>query len=551
MNSFLALYPDLRGRLIVSCQAPEGSAFREPSVVARFAKAAADAGAAGIRANGPDDIRAICKTVAVPIIGIWKILQADGKILITPTFEAARELLQAGASMIALDCTLRGQRSGALERLQRIRADLGVPVLADIATVEEAVQAVDAGADAVLSTLRGYTPETQHISEFDPSFIAELCAAVDAPVIAEGRIQTPRQAGEAIDAGAFAIIVGRAITEPDAITRRFVMALDARQGHDDSIGCLIGIDLGGTRTKYGLVSRRGDLIFHGASATPWDGGRQSLLYHLKDTATCCLEEAQRRNLRVDALGIATAGWVDPNSGAVAYATENLPGWTGTQIGTFLRDALNLPVAVENDANALAIAEKYFGAAKGAADFICITLGTGVGGGCFIGGQLNRGRHFLANAIGHISIQPDGPPCTCGLSGCLEYYTNAAALMRYAGHAKYTSPEEIIDAANSGDVVAYRAIQALARYLAIGCASVVGLLDPDMLILAGGLVQNNPILLKELEDELSKRVTAWPQRKLQVQTSPLGYSAGVLGAAAVALDRLSEDGGSAATSGYLE
>jgi glucokinase len=125
------------------------------------------------------------------------------------------------------------------------------------------------------------------------------------------------------------------------------------------------------------------------------------------------------------------------------------------------------------------------------------------------------------------------PCTCGLRGCLESYANAAALLRYAAPGNYTSSEQVIAAANAGDPVAEGAIRTYAKYLAIGCACIVNLLDPEMLILAGGLAQHNPLLVSALTEELAKRVTAWSQRKLQVQASALGYSAGVLGAAALA------------------
>jgi glucokinase len=97
----------------------------------------------------------------------------------------------------------------------------------------------------------------------------------------------------------------------------------------------------------------------------------------------------------------------------------------------LVEAVHMPVAVENDANALAVAEKAFGRARHAGTFVCITLGTGVGGGCYADGRLQRGAHFFANGLGHIQLDASGPPCTCGQSGCLETYTNAAALMRYA------------------------------------------------------------------------------------------------------------------------
>jgi glucokinase-like ROK family protein len=533
MSSLEELYPMLRARLLVSCQSWENDAFEDASCMARFARAAVEGGAAGIRADSPEEIRAIRQAVSVPIVGIAKVMQDDGRILITPSFEGARQLIEAGANLVAVDCTSRGQRFGAFERLRRIKAELGVPVLADIATVEEAVQAAEAGADAVLSTLRGYTPETTLERVFDPAFIADLARAVSVPVIAEGRVVTPRQACEALDAGAYAVIVGTAITRPAIITHRFVSALQARKRGRDPQRTFIGIDLGGTSTKFGLVNNRGDLLFNSATPTPWKEGREALLSHLKQVAATCLEEAQRRATHPEAIGLATAGWVDPQNGLVVYATENLPGWTGANPASYLREAFNLPVAAENDANALAVAEKHFGAAQAASDFVCITLGTGVGGGCYIAGQLHRGRHFFANALGHVPIEPGGLPCTCGLSGCLEPYANSSALLRYAGASKFASAEQVIAAANSGDSVAQDAIRTLAGYLAIGCSSIVSLFDPEMLILGGGLAQDNPFLLEALSEELAKRVLIWPERKLRVEASPLGYSAGVLGAAAVA------------------
>jgi putative N-acetylmannosamine-6-phosphate epimerase len=223
-----AVAPALRKlyrKLIVSCQAREGEPFRDPQSQARFALSAVDGGAAGIRAQGADDVRAIRAVVSVPIIGIRKIKQDDGRVLITPTLESARELVSAGADLIALDVTARGQRFGALERVRRIRDELKTPALADISTIEEALMAVDAGVDAVLSTMRGYTDDTASVDTFDCEFIRDLVNCCSVPVIAEGMIETPEQARQALDAGAFAVVVGSAITRPVTIARRFASAL--------------------------------------------------------------------------------------------------------------------------------------------------------------------------------------------------------------------------------------------------------------------------------------------------------------------------------------
>ncbi len=534
--SFEALYSRFFQRLVVSCQAAQGDPFRDPNCMARFAAAAVSAGAAGIRANGVEDIRAIRRAVAVPVIGLEKAAASDDRILITPSFEAARALVEAGSDIVAVDCTARGQRYGAFERVRRIQEELRVPVMADIATVEEAIAAAEAGAALVASTMRGYTQETAAVESFEESFIAELARQVRAPVVAEGRIHTPEQAAAALRAGAYAIIVGTAITAPRQIAEAFVQALE-RERTRQAVRHVLGIDLGGTNTKFGVVSSEGRLALEGACSTPWSAGRDGLLAHLRQVATERLSAARGAGLSPSAVGVATAGWVNPQLGRVVYATGNLPGWTGTEIGRELEAALGLPVAVENDANALAVGERRFGSARGVDNFVTITLGTGVGGGCYIGGRLNRGAHFFANALGHIPVEPNGLPCTCGLRGCLEAYTNAAALLRYAGDARFGSAEAVIRASVGGDAGARKAIQTQARHLATGIAAIVQLLDPELIVLSGGLVQANPVLIQELLPALRERLTVWDERRLAVRVSELGYHAGVLGAAAVALDRI--------------
>ena len=523
----------IRGRLMVSCQAGEGDVFRDPKLMSLFAAAAVAGGAAGIRANGPDDIRAIRKITEVPIIGIDKILLPDGLLLITASFESARALVEAGADMVALDCSERGQQAGAFGRIREIHAKLRVPVLADVASVEQAVSAVEAGADFVLSTLRGYTEETNHALDFDPKFIEELVRASAVPVIAEGRISSPEQARQAIAAGALAVVVGTAITRPTEIARRFAAAIESEHVRRHAVRHAIGIDLGGTQTKYGIVGSDGSLLFKAAVETPAKSGARALLDHLKHVAQSATKKATELGYEPLALGVATAGWVD-DTGRVAYATDNLPGWTGTPVGEELALASGLPVAVENDANALAVGEKHFGAARSLRDFVCITLGTGLGGGCYVAGRLNRGAHYLANMLGHIPLIPDGVSCSCGLRGCLEPYVNAAALVRYAGDS-HVSAAQVIAGANAGEQRASEAIRTLARHLARGCAAPVSLLDPEALILGGGLVESNPILISALSDELRHFLRPWENRALRIIPSQLAYHGGVLGAAALAFE----------------
>ena len=523
-----------RGSLIVSCQAPVGSALGRPEVMARMAAAVAGAGAAGIRADGADNVAAIHKAVSVPIVGISKQKQDDGRILITPSFDAARALVQAGAAAIALDCTVRGQSLGALDRLRRIRQELGVPVLADIATLEEAQSAEEAGADFVLTTLRGYTPETEHATEFEPDFVRELVRSLRTPVIAEGRIGTPRQAQRAFEAGAFAVIIGSAITRPDFITRSFIDGFDRvlRNGADAAIG----VDLGSTNTKFAIVRRDGSLVSQHSCPTPALAGRDALLGHIDHIVAQCVDAASHFRIKPAAVGIATGGWIDPNRGRVVYATGNLPGWSGAEIRSELERTAGLPVAVENDANAMAVAERRFGLGRTIENFAAVTLGTGVGGGCYVGGRLSRGAHFLGNAVGHIVVEPGGLPCNCGQAGCLEVYANAAALVRYAGSG-FVTAADVVRAACSGDATARSAMRTYAGYLARGLASLVHLLDPELIALSGGIAENNDILLADLYDCMSQLVIGWNRRRLRLELSKIACFGGVIGASAVAFDEL--------------
>src|SRR5512135_987668 len=292
MKTLPEICQKFREQLIVSCQAPEGDIFHGPYAMARFAVAARQGGAAGIRANGIADVAAIRRAVDLPIIGIRKTPLPEGGWLITGSFDAARELVAAGADIIALDCTRRGQKVGALDRVRRIGAELGVPVMADIATLDEAFAARQAGADLIATTLRGYTAETAEIRAFDPAFVRLLVEKLEAPVVTEGRIHTPEQAREALRAGSFAVVVGTAITAPREIARRFAGMLAMEREHRVRNQHFVAIDLGGTNTKSGIVSREGELLHTSVVSTPAGGGRKVLLDHLKAVVRQCMVTAQ-------------------------------------------------------------------------------------------------------------------------------------------------------------------------------------------------------------------------------------------------------------------
>ena len=223
------LIVSLRGGLIVSCQALPYEPLFGPEIMARLAVAAEAGGAAGIRANSPADIAAIRAVTSLPLIGLSKIDVAGFDVYITPTVADALAVSDSGADVIALDATNRPHPEGtASEAITRAREATGKPILADISTYDEALAAQDAGAAFVSTTMSGYTPYSSQQEDPDLDLIRRLAPVLTVPLIAEGRIATPEQARAALDSGAWAVIVGGAITRPQQITARFVRAVSGR-----------------------------------------------------------------------------------------------------------------------------------------------------------------------------------------------------------------------------------------------------------------------------------------------------------------------------------
>ncbi|WP_369200817.1 N-acetylmannosamine-6-phosphate 2-epimerase [Streptomyces sp. PU-14G] len=214
----------VKGRLIVSCQAPPGDPMRETGTLVRLARSAAAGGAAGIRVNEPEVVAAVTAAVQLPVIGLWK--DGDTGVYITPTVRHALVVADAGAHVVAADATARPRPDGStFADLVTAVHQAGALVMADVSTFEEGVTAAREGADLVSSTLSGYVPGTPRGAGPDLRLVATLAEALDVPVVAEGRINTPDEAAEALALGAHSVVVGTAITAPTALTGRFVERL--------------------------------------------------------------------------------------------------------------------------------------------------------------------------------------------------------------------------------------------------------------------------------------------------------------------------------------
>lgn len=224
MNKILEKW---RGGLIVSCQAPAASPLAFPEIIAAFAETAELNGAVGVRIDSPAHIAAVKARVDVPILGIYKIVSETSEVYITPTFDAAEKIAAAGADIVALDATFRTRPNEEKieDIVEKIKNNLNKPCAADVATFAEGMRAAELGFDAVITTLSGYTEETKNIIEPDFELVEKLSKNLKIPIICEGRLSSPEHIRRAFECGAFAVVVGSAITGIDGLVRKFAAAL--------------------------------------------------------------------------------------------------------------------------------------------------------------------------------------------------------------------------------------------------------------------------------------------------------------------------------------
>jgi glucokinase len=276
-----------------------------------------------------------------------------------------------------------------------------------------------------------------------------------------------------------------------------------------------GIDVGGTKI-LGVVL---DAEVEVRIATPL--GRDAVLD--------AIAEVTRLLGPVDAVGVGMPGPVDRRG--VLRVGAHLPGLFDVPVADELRDRLEVPVVVDNDATCAAMGEYGRGAARGTSDAVVVTLGTGIGAGLIAGGELQRGAHGYAGEPGHMVVEASGVPCDCGRRGCWEQYASGPALARYGGVAR---GEEVTAAARAGDATALAALEQFASWVAIGLADLVNLLDPELVVISGGLAVDADLYLPAVEQALPALVLGGRHRDVpRVVPAELGARAGAIGAALLA------------------
>jgi glucokinase len=291
---------------------------------------------------------------------------------------------------------------------------------------------------------------------------------------------------------------------------------------------VIGIDVGGTKILAGLVDREGTVAAHREYATPRDSEAELL-----DALEAAVREL--RDQTVVAVGFGIPSRIDQRAG-IAIGSVNVP-LVEVPFRDVMRERLGLPVAIDNDANAAAIAEWKAGAARGASDVVMLTLGTGVGGGLILGGKPYRGSIGAGGEIGHIVIVHDGAPCSCGGRGHLESYVSGKAADAVAREAfgPAADAHRLVRLANEGDALAVELLTEIGRKLGSGIASLINTFDPELVVIGGGFAAAGDLLLAPARDVMEREALKPMRDEVRVVRAELGTSAGMIGAAMVAFE----------------
>ncbi|MEV6035215.1 ROK family glucokinase [Nonomuraea sp. NPDC052116] len=307
----------------------------------------------------------------------------------------------------------------------------------------------------------------------------------------------------------------------------------------------IGVDIGGTKVAAGVVDDKGVIVEHTLRPTAAD--RPDLV---AETVADVVRELSAGR-QIEAVGVGAAGFVDETRSMVRFA-PNL-AWREEPLQKKIGGLVGLPVVVENDANAMAWGESRFGAGRGQSFVVCITLGTGIGGGLVVDGALYRGRWGMGAEFGHMQVLPGGRQCGCGNVGCWEQYASGQALVKDAREIAEDHPEqakillglaggkiegeEITEAARLGDEASLAAFASLAEWLGQGMADLASVLDPGCFIVGGGVSRAADLFIDRARQAFAEKLTGRGHRPLaEIRLAELGASAGVVGAADLARQR---------------
>ena len=270
----------------------------------------------------------------------------------------------------------------------------------------------------------------------------------------------------------------------------------------------------------------------------------NILNRIKKLINECFTFAKANELEIVSIGMGCPGLIDSTNGIVRFS-PNLPSWNNVEIGKIMSEEFNIPVFIDNDVRVATLGEYNFGAGKGYKNILCITVGTGVGGGIILNGELQRGLTQSMGEIGHITLKKDGPLCGCGNYGCLEALASSTAIIRETKEVLKQGKSEIMSnmveqgsqinaylvtqAAKQGDPEAQRIMNETGEWVGIGLSTVINLLNPEIIIIGGGVSLAGDVLFNPIKETINKRALKIPGSFVKVVPAQLGDSAGMIGA----------------------
>jgi glucokinase len=313
----------------------------------------------------------------------------------------------------------------------------------------------------------------------------------------------------------------------------------------NSSGLVFAADVGGTHIRAAVVDQDGKILLRTKQNTPQANDPDEIVRALVNA----VREGEKLGIanEITAVSVVVPGTVDVEKGMVVRA-PNVPSLNGFQLTDALSSELNRSALIENDANAAAVGEMWLGAGRGKRTIVCVTLGTGVGGGIVLDGKLWRGVDGAAAEIGHMCVDPfGGVACGCGSRGCLEVYASATAIVRMTREAKPRYPESVLDekeeltsqiifdAGVAGDELALEVFRRMGVYLGIGLANLINILNPEMIVIGGGLANGWQLFEKNMRQQVAERAFPLLAARVQIVRAACGDDAGLLGAARLAFD----------------
>jgi glucokinase len=315
----------------------------------------------------------------------------------------------------------------------------------------------------------------------------------------------------------------------------------------------LGIDLGGTKILTAVATAQGKMLSRDHSVTPAKKGQEAVVRSILESIGRALEQAGIAAPQLSAIGVGAPGLSNPETG-ILFTSPNLPGWRDVPLRDIIEKELGKKAFLINDANAAALGELYFGAAKGAHHFIYITISTGIGGGIIIDSEVYTGSIGTAGEVGHMTIDDDGPPCNCGNRGCWETLASGTAMAREArkqikegartsilgyaeGDVEKVTAQVIHNAAKEGDSLAKELITRTGYYVGVGLANLVNIFNPELIVIGGGLSNIGDMLLEPAYEVAGERAFKESYRTVRFALAKLGRDSGVLGAAAFALQEM--------------